>query len=68
MIRPHMYNTMAKVVSLLKKQEDKGVGDTVERLAHVIGADKIAKAYETVTHKPCGCQKRKEKLNGEYGY
>jgi len=39
------------------------LGDKVERVMKRIGADKVAKAYEQVTKKPCGCQKRKQMLN-----
>ena len=39
------------------------LGDKVEKVLKKVGGDKAAKVYEKVTKKPCGCQKRKEKLN-----
>jgi len=41
----------------------KGLGDTVADLTHLTGIDQLAKAYEQVTGKPCGCEQRQEKLN-----
>lgn len=40
-----------------------GLGDTVADLTHITGIDRLAKAYEQVTGKPCGCDERQEKLN-----
>ena len=40
-----------------------GLGDTVADLTHLTGIDQLAKAYEQVTGKPCGCEQRQEKLN-----
>ena len=40
-----------------------GLGDTVVDLTHLTGIDQLAKAYEQVTGKPCGCDQRQEKLN-----
>ena len=40
-----------------------GLGDTVADLTHLTGIDQLAKAYEQVTGKPCGCDQRQEKLN-----
>ena len=45
------------------EQEPKMLGDVLEEAAKIIGADKVAKAVERVTKKPCGCAKRKEALN-----
>ena len=41
----------------------RGLGDTIYKTAKMIGADKVAKAYEKVTGKPCGCQERRDTLN-----
>tara|TARA_R110000796_G_scaffold64291_2_gene149061 strand:- start:131 stop:310 length:180 start_codon:yes stop_codon:yes gene_type:complete len=46
----------------------RGLGDTVEKIAHAIGADKVAKVYEKITGKDCGCNKRKDKLNKTVPY
>lgn len=40
-----------------------GLGDTVAELTRLSGVDQLAKAYEQVTGKPCGCDQRKEILN-----
>ena len=40
-----------------------GLGDTVADLTHLTGIDQLAKVYEQVTGKPCGCDQRQEKLN-----
>ena len=43
-----------------------GLGDTVADLTRLTGVDQLAKAYEEITGKPCGCEQRKEKLNQLY--
>ena len=40
-----------------------GLGDTVADLTQLTGVARLAKAYEQVTGKPCGCDERQEKLN-----
>lgn len=44
-------------------EESKMLGDVLEDAAKIIGADKVAKAIERVTKKPCGCGQRKVRLN-----
>lgn len=39
------------------------LGDKVEKVLKKVGADKVARTYERVTKKPCGCQKRKQRMN-----
>lgn len=39
------------------------LGDKIEKVLKKVGAKKVAKAYERVTKKPCGCAKRKQALN-----
>tara|TARA_R100001460_G_scaffold44130_1_gene80709 strand:- start:234 stop:398 length:165 start_codon:yes stop_codon:yes gene_type:complete len=46
----------------------RGLGDTIYKTAKMIGADKVAKAYERVTGKPCGCQERRDTLNRLHPY
>ncbi|QDP56245.1 MAG: hypothetical protein GOVbin3009_12 [Prokaryotic dsDNA virus sp.] len=48
--------------------KSKGFGDTVHKAAKLIGADKVAKTYEKVTGKPCGCQERRDSLNRLFPY
>ena len=45
-----------------------GLGDTVQKAAKMVGADKVAKVYEKVTGKPCGCQERRDSLNRRFPY
>jgi hypothetical protein len=45
-----------------------GLGDSVEKVAKFIGADKLSKTYEKITGKPCGCSKRKNTLNRVFPY
>ena len=40
-----------------------GLGDTVADLAHMVGGDCMARTYEQITGKPCGCKERQEFLN-----
>jgi uncharacterized protein YdaT len=48
--------------------KSKGLGDTVEKIAKAVGADKVTKVIESITKKPCGCNKRKEALNNAFPY
>lgn len=41
----------------------KGLGDTVAKITHATGLDKLADLYTHVTGKPCGCSERQEALN-----
>ena len=38
-------------------------GDVIEKIAHRIGADRLAKLWERWTGKPCGCAERRDKIN-----
>lgn len=49
-------------------QQDKGVGDTLERVIKKTGLASLAKGYEKITGKPCGCLARRDRLNSEYPY
>jgi hypothetical protein len=43
---------------------DRGVGDTVERVLRVTGTGPVAKwLIRALTGKPCGCGRRRERLN-----
>lgn len=50
------------------RRKPRGLGDTVETVAKATGMDKVAKAYEKVTGKDCGCNERKEFLNKKFPY
>jgi hypothetical protein len=45
-------------------EESKGLGDTVAKITHALGIDKVAeKVAEAVGAEDCGCKRRQEKLN-----
>ena len=45
-----------------------GLGDSVEKFTKATGIRKIAEKIAEKTGKPCGCNKRKEKLNKMFPY
>jgi hypothetical protein len=59
---------LAKVVASAATADDVGVGDTVSRCLHLVGADSMAKAYTAITGKECGCGDRRAKLNLMFPY
>ena len=46
-----------------KDQPSRGLGDTVAKITHATGLDKLADIYTGLTGKPCGCASRQEALN-----
>jgi len=49
-------------------ETDQGLGDTVARVIHSTGLDKLATIYTQVTGKPCNCGARQEVLNALFPY
>jgi len=47
----------------LEKNDENLAGDELEEILKRMGADKLAAAYEEVSGKDCGCDKRKQWLN-----
>lgn len=45
-----------------------GLGDTIARLARATGVDQVAKAFEKVTGRGCGCEERRQALNRTFRY
>jgi hypothetical protein len=45
-----------------------GLGDTVANLAHATGLDRVAKRYERITGRCCGCDRRQADWNRRYPY
>lgn len=43
---------------------DRGLGDTVHRVARATGVARVVKAVERMTGVPCGCPERRTGLNG----
>lgn len=49
--------------------ESKGLGDTIEKIAHSLKLDIVAEKVAKVAGKEdCGCKKRKEYLNSKFPY
>lgn len=40
-----------------------GMGDVVADFTRTTGLDRLAKGYEKLTGKPCGCEERRVRLN-----
>lgn len=53
---------------LERLKSHKGVGDTVAAVTHATGLDKLSQAYEALTGKDCGCNKRRDQLNKIFPY
>jgi hypothetical protein len=50
-------------------KESKGLGDTIAKLTHFTGIDKIAETVAKVAGQDdCGCDRRREKLNDLFPY
>lgn len=46
------------------KQPSRGLGDSIAKLTHALGIDKLAdKVAKTLGEEDCGCEKRQEFLN-----
>ena len=45
------------------QHKSRGVGDTVAKVTHATGLDKLSELYTRITGKPCGCKDRQEALN-----
>jgi len=52
-----------------KNEQSKGLGDTIAKVTHAVGLDKVA---ENIAHsmgkEDCGCNKRRQKLNDLFPY
>jgi hypothetical protein len=60
---------MSNQMQETENQESKGLGDTIAKVTHAVGLDKVA---ESVAHaigkEDCGCNKRREMLNDLFPY
>ncbi len=54
---------LARVAAKMAKPEDKGVGDTVQRLAALVGGEQFKALVPN-----CGCSDRQKWLNEKYPY
>lgn len=60
---------MSEEKQLNENQESKGLGDTIAKVTHAVGLDKVAEAVaKAVGKEDCGCNKRREKLNDIFPY
>jgi hypothetical protein len=49
--------------------EDKGLGDSIARVTHATGLDRLAEKMAAARGKQdCGCKKRQERLNQLFPY
>jgi hypothetical protein len=55
------------LVSYFRSPEDKGVGDTVQRYAAMLGGEAF-KAWSKKLGMPCGCTQRQVEWNAKYPY
>jgi len=52
-----------------EKLESKGLGDTIAKVTHAVGLDKVAESVaHAVGKEDCGCNKRRQKLNDLFPY
>lgn len=43
--------------------ESRGLGDSVAKVIHATGLNKVSEMYTSITGKPCNCKGRQEFLN-----
>jgi hypothetical protein len=52
-----------------ENQESKGLGDTIAKVTHAVGLDKVAESVaQAMGKEDCGCSKRREMLNDLFPY
>lgn len=60
---------MNEQTQLNENQESKGLGDTIAKVTHAFGLDKVAETVaKAVGEEDCGCNKRREMLNDLFPY
>lgn len=62
------YNIKTASEIIAGNEQSRGLGDTVAKITHATGLDKLAELYTHVTGKDCGCQSRQEALNKLFPY
>lgn len=63
----HLRPRWVRLVRILRKPEDKGVGDTVQRIAATFGGERF-KAWAERIGIPCGCTQRQKEWNRVWPY
>jgi hypothetical protein len=60
---------MVEQTQLNENQESKGLGDTIAKITHAVGLDKVAETVaKSAGKEDCGCSKRRQKLNDLFPY
>lgn len=58
----------ATAMALMKKDEDKGVGDTVHRVIGPSNSAEFKRWYLVIFGKSCGCERRQGEWNAQFPY
>jgi hypothetical protein len=66
-VKPKSANAWVRWIKLLRKPQDRGVGDTVARLIASVGLDRW-KAFSKKLGIPCGCTDRQDAWNKQWPY
>lgn len=56
----------AKAMALVASPEDKGLGDTVERIIGPVASNAFKAWHKATFGKPCSCSERKDRWNSQY--
>jgi hypothetical protein len=60
---------MSQETQQTQNQQSKGLGDTIAKVTHAVGLDKVAETVANAMGKEdCGCGKRQQKLNDLFPY
>lgn len=60
---------MSDQTQIIENEESKGLGDTIAKVTHAVGLDKVAESVAKIVGKEdCGCNKRREMLNDLFPY
>ena len=60
-------NAWVRMVKLLRKPQDAGIGDTIQRIAAKFGGERF-KAFAEKIGIPCGCADRQNEWNSKWPY
>jgi hypothetical protein len=53
----------------MENQKSKGLGDTIAKITHATGLDKVAElTVKALGKEDCGCKKRQQALNEKFPY
>lgn len=56
------------MISMMAREGDRGIGDTVARIFNPLGGDAWKEFYRRMTGSECGCEMRQSLLNERYPY